>query len=85
MKESEIKKAVENRVMSAKTKKHSLWTIGITNDPDRRKIEHGNPKYWMQWKADTETSARNVEKYFLDRGMKGGGGGGENPRHVYIF
>jgi len=85
MKESEIIKAIENRVMSAKTKKYSLWTIGITNDPDRRRVEHGNPKYWMQWRADTEAIARNVEKYFLDKGMKGSGGGGENPHYVYIF
>ena len=81
MKESEIKSAIEQIV----NKKYSIWTIGITDGPDRRKTEHGNPKYWHQWRADTETIARNVEKYFLDKGMKGNTGGGEHPNYVYIF
>lgn len=85
MKESEIKKAIERRVQSAKTKKYSIWTIGVTDDPDRRKTEHNNPKYWMQWRADTEATARNVEKYFLAKGMKGDIGGGKSPNYVYIF
>ena len=85
MKESEIIEAIEKRVMSAKTKKYSLWTIGITDGPDRRRTEHGNPEFWMQWKADTETIARNVEKYFLAKGMKGGPRGGDHPNYVYIF
>ena len=85
MKESEIIKAIEQRVKSAETKKYSIWTIGITDDPARRKEEHGNPKYWMRWKADTEAIARKVEKYFIAKGMKGATGGGEHPNHVYIF
>jgi len=64
---------------------YSIWTIGITDNPDRRRKEHDNPKYWKQWKADTETIARNVEKYFLDKGMNGDTGGGETPNYVYIF
>jgi hypothetical protein len=89
MKESEMIQAIEKRVMSAETKKYSIWTIGITDDPERRRAEHDNAhdntKYWMHWKADTETIARNVEKYFLDKGMKGSTGGGEHPIYVYIF
>lgn len=85
MKESEIKSAIEQRVKSTKSKKYSIWTIGITDDPKRRKTEHDNPKYWMQWKADTEAIARKVEKHFLDKGMKGATGGGEHPNWVYIF
>ena len=80
MNEAEIKKAIENKV-----KTYSLWTIGITDDPDRRKGEHGNPTYWSQWNADTEAIARSVEKYFLDKGMKGATGGGEHPNWVYVF
>lgn len=83
--ESAIKAAIEKRVKSTKSEKYSIWTIGITDDPDRRKSEHGNPKYWMQWNADSETIARNVEKYFLNKGMKGAGGGGGTADYVYIF
>ena len=61
------------------------WTIGVTDDPERRKTEHNNPEYWKQWNADSETAARNVEKHFLEKGMEGGGGGGGNADYVYIF
>lgn len=89
MQEQEIIQAIENRVMSAKTKDYSIWTIGITDDPVRRRTEHDNAHdnttYWKDWRADTETMARNVEKHFLGKGMKGGTGGGEHPTYVYIF
>lgn len=85
MKESEIIQAIEKRVASAQRKDYSIWTIGITDDPNRRRTEHGNPQYWMEWKADSEEIARSVEKYFLNKGMKGGGGGGDHPNWVYIF
>jgi hypothetical protein len=84
MNESEIIRAI-----SLGIKNYTLWTIGITDDPQRRKSEHEaqgqNVMAWRDWKADTETIARNVERYFLDKGMKGGTGGGEHPTSVYIF
>ena len=80
MSESEIIETIEESVSN-----YLAWTIGITDAPKRRKSEHGNPRYWRYWKADTETIARNVEKYFLDKGMKGGGGGGDHPTFVYMF
>ena len=58
---------------------------GITDNIERRKQEHGYPKYWYDWDAWTETVARNIEKYFLANGMTGGSGGGINPTYVYIF
>ena len=78
--ESEIKAAIENLVTT-----YSLWTIGVTDDPARRKGEHSNTEHWRQWKADSEAAARNVEKHFLDKGMKGGGGGSGTADYVYIF
>lgn len=79
--ESAIKAAIEGFVGG----KYSIWTIGVTDDPVRRKTEHGNPQHWHQWDADTETAARNVEKYFLDKGMKGAPGGAGRADYVYIF
>ena len=26
----------------------STWTIGVTDRPDARRAEHGNPTYWHQ-------------------------------------
>ena len=85
MKKEEIINEIDNRVGSSKTVDYRIWTIGITEDPDRRRGEHSNPKYWRSWRADTESIARIIEKHFLDRGMKGGGGGGQHPTYVYIF
>ena len=71
------------------SEKYEYWTIGVTNDLNRRKAEHindgENVKHWRGWPADTENIARTVEKYFLDRGMQGGSGGGTRPNRVYIF
>ncbi len=78
--EATIKAAIENLVSN-----YSVWTIGVTDDPPRRKREHGNPTAWYQWDADTEQAARNVEKHFLDKGMKGSGGGLGRADYVYIF
>ncbi len=88
MMKNEIIAAIVNRVMGAEEKKYSIWTIGITNDPERRKDEHdtGNKvKHWKDWKANSESDARTIEKYFLDKGMKGDTGGGTTPTYVYIF
>lgn len=64
---------------------YAQWTVGITADPERRKTEHGSPALWQHWKADSEPIARGVERYFLDKGMKGDTGGGLTPTYVYIF
>jgi len=79
--ESSIKLAIERIAGGG----YSAWTIGVTDNPARRRIEHGNPSTWLQWDADTETVARNVERYFLDKGMKGAPGGAGRADYVYIF
>lgn len=87
--QSEIIAAIEQRVTTSKTVQYSIWTIGITADPKQRRDQHEsdgkNTAHWMHWKADSETIARNVEKYFLSKGMKGDVGGGIYPTYVYIF
>ena len=78
--ETTIKAKIE-----AKVGTYSIWTIGVTDDPDRRRTEHGNPSMWQQWDADTEQMARNVEAYFIEKGTKGDTGGGGSADYVYIF
>lgn len=82
--ESAITAAIEN-VVGQTSNKYSIWTIGVTDDPASRKGQHGNPGSWMHWNADSESAARNVEKHFLAKGMKGGTGGGGKADYVYIF
>ena len=78
--ELEIRTAIEARVNY-----YPAWTVGITDDPDRRRQEHGNPSGWYHWNADSEQVARNVEGYFLKKGMRGGSGGSGIANYVYIF
>ena len=78
--ESTMKVAIERTVNH-----HSLWTIGVTDEPNRRRREHDNPRVWYHWDADSEQVARDVEAFFLGKGMKGGTGGGGWADYVYIF
>jgi len=84
MNESELKAAIQRKVIT-----YSMWTIGITDNAERRKKEHEDEgksvRHWSHWKADTEAIASVVEAYFIDKGMKGGTGGGERPTYVYVF
>jgi len=77
--------------VKATRRTYSRWTIGITNDHERRKAEHktkgDDVKDWRSWEADSEDIARSVESYFIDtKKMKGKISGGErNSVFVYIF
>lgn len=81
-----------NEIIKAIGDRGSIWTIGITNDPERRRKEHEqdgkNTKYWHDWKADNVSVARDVERHFKNKGMDGGLGGDPDdtkPVYVYIF
>lgn len=84
MNEASIIAAIESIVST-----YSVWYIGVTDNPSERKQGHKNNNEdvsnWKQWLADTENIARDVEKYFLARGMKGDTGGGKDPHYVYIY
>ncbi len=59
--------------------------VGLTDDPDRRKQEHGNPKdFRVVRKFKTETEARKWEKEMLAKGYKGDTGG-KGWKHGYTF
>lgn len=81
MLESQIVAEIESMALG----NYSQWYIGITADPEQRKIQHGNPLAWRSWNAESESTARRIEKRFVDLGMHGDTGGGYNPIHVYIF
>jgi len=81
MTEQEIRGEIERYIKG----RYSVWTIGVTDDPDRRRIQHGNPQCWHHWDASTGEVARRIESYFLEKGCKGAGGGGGNANFVYIF
>ena len=65
------------------------WTIGVTDNPDRRRAEHEaedeRTSRWRDWDAETEDDARDIEQYFIDKGMQGGTGGRGRADIVYVF
>ena len=64
---------------------YGAWYIGVTKRPHIRRQQHGHPEKWMFWKLENPITAREVEKYFLEKGMKGSSGGGTNTIYVYVF
>ena len=79
--ETTIKAGIERLVGT-----YSLWAIGLTDDPERREAEIGNPMGWRQFDADTEQVAKNVESHFVGKGMEGDTGGRvTRAKYVYIF
>jgi len=91
----EIKNAIKQRVNNSEKVDYFIWTIGITSEPEDRKKDHDNPKYWKMWEADSESVAREVTYCFRHefpeektKRMKGGVGGdidGRKSVFVYIF
>ena len=57
---------------------------GLTDDPARRKAEHGNPADWSQQSFDTERQAREWEKIIQDLGCQGDTGG-KGWRYGYTY
>lgn len=58
--------------------------VGLTDDPKKRREEHGNPVDWQQRSFSTESEARAWEKAMLASGYKGGPGG-EGWRYGYTY
>jgi hypothetical protein len=71
---------------------YAHFYIGITNDIERRLFSEHNvsqeegSQWWIYHNANNETSARNIEKHFLSKGMQGGTGGGNSDcTWVYCY
>jgi len=58
---------------------------GLTDNPTKRKIEHGNPVDWKQRSFSIEIDARKWEKAILALPGYTGGTGGEGWRYGYIY
>ncbi len=81
--------------LNGKLQKHpntvnSQWYVGISSDVQVRlfndhKLNEQNDE-WAHSTADTADIARSVEKHFLDAGLDGGSGGGdEGTTIVYVY
>jgi len=69
---------------------YSQWYCGIASDPKERLFNDHNVSekngWWIFRDAGSDDGARRVEDYFIRKGCKGGGGGGDSgTRHVYAY
>ena len=73
--------------------KFSIWRIGLTHDLKDRKTywkdtEKVNVDHWSDWQANSLSDAQDIERHFVNKGMKGGTGGDLSSRsttYVYVF
>ena len=85
-----IKAAIEAKKSSYS---YSVWRIGLTHDLAERKrywtdTEKESTGLWADWQADSLSDAQDIERHFINKGMKGGTGGDlrlYKPVYVYIF
>ncbi|HEC78678.1 MAG: hypothetical protein ACTSQ8_12710 [Candidatus Helarchaeota archaeon] len=59
--------------------------VGLTDDPVRRRQEHGDPSDWKQWSFNSEDEARRWEQQMLSLPDYTGGPGGEGWRYGYTY
>ena len=81
---------INNHLSQSGKRDYSDFYIGITNDVRRRMFEEHNvakdKSWWIYRTAEDSETARKVEKYFLDKGMRGdNGGGNESSNIVYCY
>ncbi len=61
------------------------WYVGLTDDPNRRRAEHGNPPDWQQAAFGREQEARAWEARYVGKPGYQGGPGGAGWRYGYWY
>lgn len=90
MTKAKIIQDIDNYIGLLSRSQYGDYYIGITNDVERRLFtEHCVDKKngrWIYCTADSDSIAREVEQHYLDKGMDGGPGGGDNTtKYVYCY
>jgi hypothetical protein len=72
---------------------YSCFRIGLSHDLAERKAywkdtEKQNITFWSDWTADSLSDAQDIERHFINKGMKGGTGGdlsASKTVYIYVF
>jgi hypothetical protein len=67
----------------------SVWTIGVTNEPDKAKALYeniyGNTRYWEYWEMPTSDDTKQIISYFEAKGMRLNGNHIEENKKQYLY
>lgn len=62
------------------------WYVGLTDDPQRRRAEHGYPQDWQVSRPfNSEVEARAWERSYTSKPGYRGAGGGSGWRYGYWY
>ena len=84
MRKIDIIKEIKEYIGNNTKDEYNKWYVGITDNTERRvfgKNEHNVSKTndrWITCPADSKKDAQEIEEYFLELGMDGDTGGGNN-------
>ena len=85
----QIIKDINEHLQKSGRSYYSDFYIGISSDARNRLFKEHHVKensWWIYRTAEDSETARKVEKYFLDKGMRGdNGGGNESSNIVYCY
>lgn len=84
----EIIRDIDAHLQKSDKEYYSDFYIGVTSDvKERLHNGHGVPEkgHWFITRGSTDQVCRDVERYYLDKGMKGDQGGGHNVNCVYCY
>ncbi len=77
---------INNHLSKSGRRFYSDFYIGITNNVEHRMfIEHNVVKeksWWIYRTAINSETARKIENYFLEKGMRGDNGGGNDTSNI---
>lgn len=85
-----IVKKIDGHLAKSGKRYYSEFYIGISENAMKRLFEEHHVdkenSWWIYTTAESSEIAREVEKHYLDLGMRGGtGGGDENSKMVYCY
>ena len=85
----QIIKDIDEHLQKSGRSYYSDFYIGISNDARNRLFKEHHVKensWWIYRTADSSDVAREVEKYYLELGMRGNAGGGDaSATMVYCY
>lgn len=88
MKKEDIYKAFDAHLKKVGKLYYREFYCGITDDVERRLFKEHNVSKddgtWIYGPADSVDEAREIEKHYLDFGMQGDTGGG-NEKSIYVY